>query len=65
MDGGREIGKLVLHLGAGGTAAQDAAEYFEFRSGNPMRHVGVAAFAALTALNFFLTACAHKSAGKL
>jgi len=60
-DGGRNIGELVLHLGAGGTAAQDAAGRLEFLGGNPMGHVGVAAFATLTALNFFLTGCAHIS----
>jgi hypothetical protein len=62
--GGREIGELVLHLGAGGTAAQDAGGRLDFLGGKPMCHVGVAAFAALAALNFFLTGCAHKFMAK-
>lgn len=55
-----KVAQLALDFGAGGTAAEDAGGRFDFLGGKPMRHVGVAAFAALTTRNFFLSGCAHK-----
>ena len=59
---GGQVGELVMHLCAGGAAAQDAGGRLDFPGGNPVGHVGVAAFAALAAFNFLCTGCAHKTA---
>jgi hypothetical protein len=53
---------LGVHFGAGDATAQDAGGGLDFPSGKPMRHVGMAAFAALSAFSLFLTCRTHKSA---
>jgi hypothetical protein len=57
---GFEIGELVIHFEASYAPSQNAGGRFDFLRGLPVGHVGVAAFATLTAFNFLGTSCAHK-----